>query len=271
VYATVAGSVSVAALFMAGYIPGIAWGISLMFIAGYMAKKRGYVSTFSVTPKEAIKVLWDALPSLLLIIIVIGGILKGVFTATEGSAIAVGYALILSLCYRSLKIKDLPSIILSSCKTTCIVIFMIGVSSIMSWVMAYTMIPTAIANAMLSLSSNKYVILLLMNVILLVVGTFMDPTPAVLIFTPIFLPICQSFGMDPVQFGIMIVFNLCIGTITPPVGVILFTGCKVVGISIEGVIKTLLPFFAAIAVVLLLVTYVPAMSMWIPSMLGLVK
>ena len=271
VYATVAGSVSVAALFMAGYIPGIAWGISLMFIAGYMAKKRGYVSTFSVTPKEALKVLWDALPSLLLIIIVIGGILKGVFTATEGSAIAVVYALILSLCYRSLKIKDLPSIILSSCKTTCIVIFMIGVSSIMSWVMAYTMIPTAIANAMLSLSSNKYVILLLMNVILLVVGTFMDPTPAVLIFTPIFLPICQSFGMDPVQFGIMIVFNLCIGTITPPVGVILFTGCKVVGISIEGVIKTLLPFFAAIAVVLLLVTYVPAMSMWIPSMLGLVK
>ena len=258
VYATVAGSVSVAALFMAGYIPGIAWGISLMFIAGYMAKKRGYVSTFSVTPKEALKVLWDALPSLLLIIIVIGGILKGVFTATEGSAIAVVYALILSLCYRSLKIKDLPSIILSSCKTTCIV-------------MAYTMIPTAIANAMLSLSSNKYVILLLMNVILLVVGTFMDPTPAVLIFTPIFLPICQSFGMDPVQFGIMIVFNLCIGTITPPVGVILFTGCKVVGISIEGVIKTLLPFFAAIAVVLLLVTYVPAMSMWIPSMLGLVK
>lgn len=271
VYATVAGSVSVAALFMAGYIPGIAWGISLMVIAGYMAKKRGYVSSFSVTPKEAVRIILDALPSLLLIIIVIGGILKGVFTATEGSAIAVVYALILSFCYRSLKVKDLPAIILSSCKTTCIVIFMIGVSSIMSWVMAYTMIPNAIANAMLTLSSNKYVILLLMNVILLVVGTFMDPTPAVLIFTPIFLPICQGFGMDPVQFGIMIVFNLCIGTITPPVGVILFTGCKVVGISIEGVIKTLLPFFAAIAVVLLLVTYVPAMSMWIPSMLGLVK
>ena len=270
VYATVAGSVSVAACsWQVTYraLPGVFPDV----YCGIHGKKRGYVSTFSVTPKEALKVLWDALPSLLLIIIVIGGILKGVFTATEGSAIAVVYALILSLCYRSLKIKDLPSIILSSCKTTCIVIFMIGVSSIMSWVMAYTMIPTAIANAMLSLSSNKYVILLLMNVILLVVGTFMDPTPAVLIFTPIFLPICQSFGMDPVQFGIMIVFNLCIGTITPPVGVILFTGCKVVGISIEGVIKTLLPFFAAIAVVLLLVTYVPAMSMWIPSMLGLVK
>lgn len=271
VYATVAGSVSVSALFMGGYIPGIAWGLSVMLIAGYMAVKRGYVSKHTVTPKEAVKVVWDAFPSLLLIIIVIGGILKGVFTATEGSAIAVVYALILSFCYRSLKVKDLPAIILSSCKTTAIVIFMIGVSSIMSWIMAYTMIPTAIANGMLGLTSNKYIILLLMNVILLVVGTFMDPTPAVLIFTPIFLPICQSFGMDPVQFGIMIVFNLCIGTITPPVGVILFTGCKVVGISIEGVIKTLLPYFVAIAVVLLMVTYIPAMSLAIPTALGLIK
>ncbi len=270
VYATVAGSVSVAALFMGGYIPGILWGLSLMVIAGFMAKKRGYVSDFSVTPREALRVLKDALPSLLLIIIVIGGILKGIFTATEGSAIAVVYALILSLAYRSLNIKELPKIILDSCKTTCIVIFMIGVSSIMSWVMAYTMIPSIIANAMLSLTSNRIVLLLLMNVILLIVGTFMDPTPAVLIFTPIFLPICQGFGMDPVHFGIMIVFNLCIGTITPPVGVILFTGCRVVGISIEGVIKTLLPFFAAIAVVLLLVTYVPVLSMGIPSLLGLV-
>lgn len=270
VYATVAGSVSVAALFMGGYIPGILWGLSLMVIAGFMAKKRGYVSKFSVTPKEALKILWNAIPSLFLIIIVIGGILQGVFTATEGSAIAVVYALILSFAYRSLKVRDLPQIILDSCKTTCIVIFMIGVSSIMSWVMAYTMIPSAIANAMLSLTSNKIILLLLMNIILLIVGTFMDPTPAVLIFTPIFLPICQSFGMDPVHFGIMLVFNLCIGTITPPVGVILFTGCRVVGISIEGVIKTLLPFFAAIAVVLLLVTYIPVLSMGIPTLLGLV-
>lgn len=271
VYATVAGSVSVSALFMGGYIPGIAWGLSVMLIAGFMAKKRGYVSRFSISLKEAIKVVLDAIPSLLLIIIVIGGILRGIFTATEGSAIAVVYALILSFCYKTIKVKDLPQIIFQSCKTTAIVIFMIGVSSIMSWIMAYTMIPAAIANGMLALTNNKIIILLLMNVILLVVGTFMDPTPAVLIFTPIFLPICQSFGMDPVHFGIMIVFNLCIGTITPPVGVILFTGCKVVGISIEGVIRTLLPYFVAIAVVLMLVTYVPAMSMAIPTALGLVK
>lgn len=271
VYATVAGSVSVSALFMGGYIPGIAWGFSVMLIAGFMAVKRGYTSKFTFTLKEAGKIIFDALPSLLLIIIVIGGILKGIFTATEGSAIAVVYALILSFCYRSLKLKDMPTIILNSCKTTAIVIFMIGVSSIMSWIMAYTMIPTAIANAMLSLTDNKCIILLLMNLILLVVGTFMDPTPAVLIFTPIFLPICQSFGMHPVHFGIMIVYNLCIGTITPPVGVILFTGCKVVGVQIEDVIKTLLPYFVAIAIVLLMVTYIPVMSLGIPSILGLIR
>lgn len=271
VYATVAGSVSVSALFMGGYIPGIAWGISVMIIAGFMAIKRGYKTKFSFTSKEIVKIIVDAIPSLLLIIIVIGGILNGVFTATEGSAIAVVYSLILSFCYKSLKVKDLPKIILASCKTTAIVIFMIGVSSIMSWIMAYTMIPNAIAEGMLSLTNNKYIILIMMNIILLIVGTFMDPTPAVLIFTPIFLPICQSFGMHPVQFGIMLVYNLCIGTITPPVGVILFTGCKVVGVEIEDVIKTLLPYFVAIGVVLLLVTFIPAMSMGIPTMLGLIR
>ena len=271
VYATVAGSVSVSALFMGGYIPGIAWGISVMIIAGFMAIKRGYKIKFSFTSKEVVKIVVDAIPSLLLIIIVIGGILNGVFTATEGSAIAVVYSLILSFCYKSLKVKDLPKIILASCKTTAIVIFMIGVSSIMSWIMAYTMIPNAIAEGMLSLTNNKYIILIMMNIILLIVGTFMDPTPAVLIFTPIFLPICQSFGMHPVQFGIMLVYNLCIGTITPPVGVILFTGCKVVGVEIEDVIKTLLPYFVAIGVVLLLVTFIPAMSMGIPTMLGLIR
>lgn len=271
VYATVAGSVSVSALFMAGYVPGILWGIAVMVLAGIMAVKRGISSKYSVTVKEALKILWDAVPSMLLIIIVIGGILAGVFTATEGSAIAVVYSLFLSFCYKGIKVSDLPKILLDSCKTTCIVIFMIGVSSIMSWVMAYTQIPAAIAGAMLSLTSNKYILLFMMNVLLLIVGTFMDPTPAVLIFTPIFLPICTAFGMHPVHFGIMIVFNLCIGTLTPPVGVILFTGCRVAGISIEKVIKTLLPFFVAIILVLLLVTYVPGLSMTIPTLLGLVK
>lgn len=271
VYSTVAGSVSISALFMAGYLPGILWGIGVMILAGIMAKKRGYINVQRYTLKEALLLFLDAIPSLLLIIIVIGGILNGVFTATEGSAIAVVYSLILSFIYRTIKIKDLPAILLSSSKTTAIVIFMIGVSSIMSWVMSFTKIPSIIAGLMLGLTNNPTVLLLIMNLLLLVVGTFMDPTPAVLIFTPIFLPICQSFGMHPVHFGIMIVMNLCIGTITPPVGPILFTGCKIGNISIEGVIKTLLPFFAVTVIALLIVTYLPFISMAIPTALGLIK
>lgn len=271
VYSTVAGSVSISALFMAGYLPGILWGIGCMILVAFMAKKRGYVSAQKYTPKEVLALFLDAIPSLLLIVIVIGGILGGIFTATEGSAIAVVYSLILSFIYRSLKFSDLPKLLLESAKTTAIVIFMIGVSSIMSWVMSFTQIPSIIANGLLSFTNNPTVILLIMNVILLVVGTFMDPTPAVLIFTPIFLPICMSFGMHPVHFGVMMVMNLCIGTITPPVGPILFTGCKVGSISIEGVFKTLLPFFVVTIAALLLVTYLPVFSMLIPNALGLIK
>lgn len=271
VYSTVAGSVSVSALFMAGYIPGIIWGAGVMILAGIMAHRRGYHTRQKLTVKESLFVLLDAIPSLLLIVIVIGGILRGVFTATEGSAIAVVYSLLLSFLYRSIKLSALPKIFLDSAKMTAIVIFMIGVSSIMSWVMSYAHIPEIIANGLLGLTSNKIILLLMMNVILLVVGTFMDPTPAVLIFTPIFLPICQQFGMHPVHFGIMLVFNLCIGTITPPVGPILFTGCKVANVKIEEVFKTLLPFFAVTAFTLLLVTFIPALSMTIPNLLGLIK
>jgi len=270
VFSTVAGGVSVAALFMAGYLPGILWGMSVMIVAGFIAKKRNYQSNYHVTAKEAVKIILDGIPSLLLIIIIIGGILKGIFTATEGSAIAVVYALILSLCYRSLKVKDLYGILLESCKTTSIILMMIAMSSIMSWVMAYTRIPTFIAASLLSVTDNKYIILLLMNILLLLVGTFMDPTPALLIFTPIFLPVCQSFGMNVVHFGVMIVFNLCFGGITPPVGTILFTGCRVAKVKIEEVIKTMLPFFVAIVVVLMLVTYVPQITLLIPSLFGLV-
>lgn len=271
VYSTVAGSVSVSALFMAGYIPGIIWGLGVMLIAGIMAAKRGYRANEKLTLSVAIRTIIEAIPSLLLIIIVIGGILKGVFTATEGSAIAVVYSLILSFIYRSLKVKQLHKILLDSAKMTAIVIFMIGVSSIMSWLLSFTHIPAIISSGLIGLTDNKIVILLLMNVILLIVGTFMDPTPAVLIFTPIFLPICTSFGMHPVHFGIMMVFNLCIGTITPPVGPILFTGCKVANVKIEEVFKTLIPYFIITIILLLLVTYVPELSMTIPERLGLIK
>lgn len=270
VYSTVAGSVSVAALFVAGYIPGILWGLGVMGLAAFFAKQRGYVSEEKVTLKLALHVIIDAIPSLLLIVIIIGGILGGVFTATEGSGIAVIYATVLSLIYGNIKVKDLPAIILDSAKMTGIITFMIGLSSIMSWGMSFTGIPDLIGNAILSMTNNKYVILIMMNIIMLIVGTFMDPTPAILIFTPIFLPVCQSFGMHPVHFGIMMSFNLCIGTITPPVGSILFTGCKVGKVSIEEVIRQLLPYFLVILIILLLVTYIPVISMGLPTISGLV-
>lgn len=271
VYSTVAGSVSVSALFIAGYIPGILWGIGVMIVAAIMAKKLKYKSETQNSFKEGIKVVLDAVPSLLLILIVIGGILKGVFTATEGSAIAVVYSLFLSFVYKEMKLSDLPKIFLSSAQMTAIVIFMIGVSSIMSWGMSFAYIPQKIAEMLLGITDSKIVILIIMNILLLIIGTFMDPTPAVLIFTPIFLPIVQSFGMTPVHFGIMLVFNLCIGTITPPVGPILFTGCKVGRVTIEEVFKWLLPFYLITIIILLVVTFVPSFSLVLPELFGLIK
>lgn len=256
VYSTIAGSVSVAALFMGGYVPGILWGLLVMFLAGVKAKKCEYVAERRIPAKDAMKIILDAIPSLLLIVIIIGGIMCGVFTATEASAVAVAYAFVLSLIYKKVNLKGMIKIVVDSAKMTGIITFMIGLSSIMSWVMAFTGLPDLIANGMLSITENRYVIL--MNIILLIVGTFMDLTPAVLIFTPIFLPICQTFGMHPVQFGIMVTLNLCIGTITPPVGSILFTGAKVGNVKIEQVFKELLPYFGVILIVLLLTTCIPA-------------
>lgn len=268
-FSLVSGGTSVAALFMAGYIPGILWGLACMLVIYFIAKKRGYRAKTKFTAKEAGKVVLQAIPCLLLIVIVIGGIIFGVFTATEGSVVAVVYSLILSLfVYKSIKIKDLPKIFKDSAEMTGIIIFLIGVSSIMSWVMAFTNIPAIVSAGLLAISSNKYVIFLLINVILLVVGTFMDMTPACLIFTPIFLPVCTALGMNTIHFGIMMIFNLCIGTITPPVGTTLFVGVKVGGVKIETVFKQLLVYFAAIFIVLLLVTYIPALSLTLPKLLG---
>lgn len=269
IYSLVSGGTSVAALFMAGYIPGILWGLACMAVAFVIASKRGYRAGKTVPLKEGFSIFLKAVPSLLLIIIVIGGILSGIFTATEGSVVAVVYSLILSmLFYRSISFKELIIIFKESAEMTGIIVFLIGVSSIMSWVMAFTGVPNAIANALLNISDNKYIILFVINIILLVVGTFMDLTPAILIFTPIFLPICQKFGMDSVHFGIMLVFNLCIGNITPPVGNTLFIGVKVAKTKLEDVLKPILPFYAAILIVLLLVTYIPALSLWLPSIVN---
>ncbi|PSL40181.1 tripartite ATP-independent transporter DctM subunit [Planomicrobium soli] len=270
VYSLISGGTSISALFMAGYIPGILWGLSCMIVAFLYARKMGYKSEARVTFKQALLVFLDAIPSLLLIVIVIGGIIGGVFTATEGSAIAVVYSLLLSFVYRTIKVKDLPRILLESTKTTSIVIFLIGVSSVMSWVMSFTNIPGIIADLLLGFTDNMIVILLIMNIVLLIVGTFMDPTPAVLIFTPIFLPIALSFGIDPVHFGIIVVFNLSIGTITPPVGPVLFVGTKIANLRIENVIRPLMPFFIATIVVLMFITYIPELSMKLPELFDLV-
>ena len=271
VYSTVAGGVSISTLFMAGYVPGILMGIGCMAVAFVMARRAGMKATGRDKSKSIGKIVWDAIPSLLLILIVIGGIVSGIFTATEGAGVAVLYCLILSAIYRNLTLKGFVKILLDSAKTSGIILFLISASSTMSFVMAYAGIPSAISNALMAISDNKYVIFLLMNIILMVVGMFMDITPAILIFTPIFLPIAQSLGMSDIQFGVMLIFNMCLGNITPPVGSVLFVGCGIGGVSIEKVTPKLIPYFAVLFALLLLVTYVPALSLGIPSLMGLIK
>jgi tripartite ATP-independent transporter DctM subunit len=268
-YSLVAGGVSISALFVAGYIPGILMGLSCMLVAYVYAKKNNYPVAEKVNLKEGFKVFLEAIPSLLLIIIVIGGIVAGIFTATEGAAMAVVYTIFLSYIYGTLSIKSLKDIVLKTSVTTGVIMFLVAASSAMSWIMAYTGIPQAISNAILSVSDNQIIILLIMNLTLLIVGTFMDLTPAVLIFTPIFLPIARQLGLHPVHFGILLVFNLCIGITTPPVGSVLFVGCSVAGISIEKVIKPMIPFFAVLIIALLIVTFIPEISLFLPRLFGL--
>jgi tripartite ATP-independent transporter DctM subunit len=269
-YSLISGGTSVAALFLAGYIPGILWGLGCMVVAYIIAKKRGYVGQTRPPFKETFKIILDAIPSLLLIVICVGGIIAGVFTATEASCIAVVYALLLSIAYKNITFDDLINILRESAETTGIIMLLIGASNIMGWVMSFTGLPDMIGQSLLGASENKYIILLIINIFLLFIGTFMDITPAVLIFTPIFLPICQSFGMDPIQFGIMITFNLCIGGITPPVGNILYVGARVGQTKVESVMPYLWKFYIAIFVVLLLTSYIPAITMTLPKLAGMV-
>lgn len=211
----------------------------------------------------------DAIPSLLLLVIVIGGIVAGFFTATEASAVAVLYALILAMLYKEVKWKDLPDILLNSVKTTGIVMLLVATCMGLSWIMAYENIPQNVSAGLLNISDNPFVILLIINLILLFVGVFMDMTPAVLIFTPIFLPIVQTqLGLSPIHFGIIMVLNLSVGLCTPPVGSVLFIGCSVSKVRIETVIKPLLPMFLAMIFVLMLVTYIPKISLWLPEFFG---
>ena len=268
IYSLVSGGTSVAALFIAGYLPGILWGFACMVVGFFIAKRRKYPVSERVPLKIALKTFFDAIPSLMLIVIVIGGILGGIFTATEAAAVSVVYTLILSMVYRSVKFSDLPKIIMEAVEITSVIMLLVAASSVMSWVMAFTGIPTAISSLIVGISDNPIIILLILNLFLLFIGTFMDITPAVLIFTPIFLPIVTSFGMDPIHFGIMLVMNLSIGNITPPVGSALFVGASVANLDLEDVIKPLIPFYVAILVTLMLVTYIPEISMVLPKLLG---
>tara|TARA_B100000953_G_scaffold109184_1_gene89693 strand:+ start:1890 stop:3188 length:1299 start_codon:yes stop_codon:yes gene_type:complete len=269
VYSLASGGVSVAALFLAGYIPGILTGLFLMIVAMIWSKKNNYKVGKRSTLKEVFTEFINALPSLFLLVVVVGGIIVGIFTATEASAIAVLYALILGFIYRELTVKGMPKVLLESIETTAIVMLLIGASMCMSWVLSFENIPQDISAFLLGISDNKIIILLIINLILLMVGIFMDMTPAVLIFTPIFLPVVTSLGMDPTHFGIILVLNLCIGLCTPPVGSVLFVGVGIANTTITKVIKPLIPFFIVMIFSLFLVTYIPALSLFLPELFNL--
>ncbi|ELF3339846.1 TRAP transporter large permease [Salmonella enterica] len=269
-YALASGGTSIAALFAGGLVAGVLWGVGCMLVTLVVAKRRNYRVFFTVQKGMALKVAVEAIPSLLLIVIIVGGIVQGIFTAIEASAIAVVYTLLLTMVfYRTLKIKDLPSILLQTVVMTGVIMFLLATSSAMSFSMSITNIPEALSDMILGISANKLVILLVITVFLLIIGAFMDIGPAILIFTPILLPIMAKLGVDPVHFGIIMIYNLAIGTITPPVGSGLYVGASVGKVKVEEVIKPLLPFYGAIIGVLLLITYIPEITLFLPRLLGI--
>ncbi|MDD3254104.1 MAG: TRAP transporter large permease [Lachnospiraceae bacterium] len=270
-YSLASGGTSVAALFLGGYVPGIIWAVCCIIVGVLLAVKKGYKGIPGKFDWKNLGVCTlHALPALSLIVVVIGGIVGGVFTATEGSAIAVAYALILGIFYRNITLKSFWNIVVDSAKMSGMVVFLIGVSNILGWVMAFLQIPQAVSAALLGISNSSVVILLIMNLILLVAGTFMDVTPAILIFTPLFLPLVKTFGMHPVHFGLVLVYNLCIGNITPPVGNTLFVAIKVGNTTLTKTLPYMLSYYIAILAGLLLVTYIPFLSMGLPALAGLV-
>ncbi|RIV68271.1 TRAP transporter large permease [Flagellimonas aequoris] len=269
VYSLASGGASIAALFLAGYIPGLLTGLLLMVVTVFWAKKKGYGTGERTSMGQVFKTFIDAVPSLFLLVLVIGGIVAGIFTATEASAIAVLYSLLLGFAYKQITFKKLPQIFLNASSTTAVVMLLIAASMSMSWALSFEHIPQDISSGLLSITDNKIALLLIINLILLFVGIFMDITPAVLIFTPIFLPIVTKLGIDPVHFGIIMILNLCIGLCTPPVGSVLFVGVGIAKTSIEKVIRPLLPLFGAMILALFLITYIPELALWLPGLFGL--
>ncbi|MFB6249436.1 MAG: TRAP transporter large permease [Salinibacter sp.] len=268
VYSLASGGVSIAALFLAGYLPGLLVGLGLMAVAGYWSFRADYPTSERLPLRTVLWRFLDALPSLFMLIVVIGGIVAGIFTATEAAAVAVLYALLLAFTYRAIGVGELPDILLSTVRTTAIVMLLIATSIALSWMLSFENIPQIISEGLLGLTESRIAILLLMNLILLVVGTFMDMTPAVLIFTPLFLPIATSLGIDPVHFGMILVLNLCVGICTPPVGTVLFVGAAVGDTTISRMIRPMLPLYGAMVAALLLVTFFPSISLWLPALFG---
>lgn len=269
-YSITAGGVSVAALFMGGYLTGLLLGVAVAGLAIFLAVKKGYKASTVKEEDPAWKIVVDAVPSLLAVIIVMGGILAGIFTATEAGVVMCLYCTLLAILYREMNFKTFYTLLSDTMRSSATILFLIASSSIMSYVMSYSGIPAAISGALMSISSNRYVILLIMNVFLLVMGMFLDLTPAVLIFTPIFLPIATSVGMSPVHFGLMLIMNLGIGSVTPPVGSCLFVGCGVGHVKIEGVTKYIVPIFTAMVIALFLVSFIPPIALLVPYLCGLV-
>lgn len=269
-YSITAGGVSVAALFMGGYLTGALLGIAVAGLAIFLAMKKGYKASAVKEEDPAWKIVLEAVPSLLAVIIVMGGILTGIFTATEAGVVMCLYCTLLAIIYREMSIKTFYDLLADTMKSSATILFLIAASSIMSYVMSYSGIPAAISEGLMSVSNNRYMIILIMNVFLLVMGMFLDLTPAVLIFTPIFLPIATSVGMSPVHFGLMLIMNLGIGSVTPPVGSCLFVGCGVGRVKIEGVTKYIVPIFTAMVIALFLVSFIPAIPLLVPYLCGLV-
>ncbi len=261
------GTVSIGSLFMAGIVPGIMMNLCLMALCLVFAKKRNYPKGEVIPLKQALKICKEAMWGMMTLFIILGGILSGVFTATESAAIAVVWAFFVTMCiYRDYKWSELPKLMHRTVRTISIVMILIGFAASFGYIMTLMEIPAKITTAFLTLSDNRYVILMCINVMLLLLGTVMDMAPLILILTPILMPVIVGIGVDPVQFGMIMLVNLGIGLITPPVGAVLFVGSAIGKVSIESTVKALLPFYAMLFVVLLLVTYVPAISLWLPHL-----
>ncbi len=263
------GTVSVAALFMAGVLPGLLLGLSLSIYCLYVARKRNYPKGRTIPLSEALRICGDALWGLMTMFIILGGIMTGVFTATESASIAVVWAFFVTMfVYRDYKWNDLPKLMHRTVKTVSIVMILIGFAASFGYIMTLMQIPLKITALLTSLSDNRYVILALINIMLLVLGTLMDMAPLILILTPVLLPVAKAIGIDPVHFGMIMMVNLGIGLITPPVGAVLFVGSAVAKLRIEQVVRAMGPFFVILLLVLMLVTYVPEISMWLPRLVG---